>query len=35
MVARGVHGWQVGMHGCQGACMVAGEHTWLLRGMHC
>ena len=32
-----------GMHGCQGACMVAGGHAWLLgegacmvgrRGMH-
>ena len=29
MVARGR-----GMHGCRGACMVAGGHVWLPGGMH-
>ena len=29
MVAGGVHGCQGCVHGCWGACMVAGGHAWL------
>ena len=30
----GVVAWGGGMHGCQGVCMVAGGHVWLLGGLH-